>query len=98
MEQAMTKRKFVLNVPKMPGKRIRELAERIKPIVEFAEEGRCYVKPVHIFGESFTWQREPAGKATGLKPLCDITTYHPYGYIGYFKPSVAQVIVQIPAE
>ena len=82
----------------MSEARIRELAERIKPVMEFREEGRSYIKPVDIFAESFTWDPEPAIKAPGLKPFCDITTYHSYGYIGYFKPSVAQVILQIPQE
>jgi hypothetical protein len=94
----MRKKKFVLKVPEMSGARIRELAERIKPVMEFKEEGRCYIKPVDIFAESFTWDPEPATKALGLKSICDITTYHPYGYIGNFKPSVAQVILQIPRE
>jgi hypothetical protein len=85
-------------VPEISERRILELAERIKPVVTFEEEGRCYIKPVDMFSESFTWDPEPASKAIGLKLLCDITTYHPYGYYGSFKPSVAQVILQIPAE
>jgi hypothetical protein len=94
----MRKKKFVLKVPDMAEARIRELGERIKPVMEFKEEGRRYIKPVDIFAESFTWDPEPGSKATGLKSICDITTYHPYGYIGNFKPSVAQVILQIPRE
>ena len=86
------------NVPKMPRRSIRKLAERIKPVVTFKDEGSCYIKPVDLFSESYSWDPEPAGKATGLKPLCDITTYHPYGYYGSFKPSIAQVILQIPKE
>jgi|SRR6266850_5096884 len=94
----MAKKKWVLEVPRLPEDRIRELAGRIKPVVEFKREGRCYIKPVDVFAEAFTWDSEPASKATGLKPLCDITTYHPYGYYGFFKPSIAQVILQIPQE
>ena len=94
----MRKKKFVLKVRDMPNGSVRVLAERIKPVMAFKEDGRCYVKPVDIFEDCFTWDPEPAGKATGLKAVCDITTYHPYGYIAYFKPSVAQVILQIPHE
>jgi len=72
----LRKKKFVLKAPDMSEARIRELAERIKPVMEFREEGRCYIKPVDIFAESFTWDPEPAIKAPGLKPFCDITTYH----------------------
>jgi hypothetical protein len=85
-------------VPEMSDLRILELAQRIKPVVTFEEEGCCYIKPVDMFSESFTWDPEPASKATGLKLLCDITTYHPYGYYGSFKPSIAQVLLQIPSE
>jgi len=94
----VAKKKWVLEVPGLPEDRIRELALRIKPAVEFKREGRCYIKPVDVFAEAFTWDSEPASNATGLKPLCDITTYHPYGYYGFFKPSIAQVILQIPQE
>ena len=94
----MRKMKFALKVPEISKARIRQLAERITPVMEFKEKGRCYIKPVDIFKESFTWEPELVSKATGLKAICDITTYHHYGYIGYFKPSVAQVISQIPRE
>ena len=36
---------------------------------------------------------KPTDKATGLKPLCTIKTYHTYGYHGLFKPSIAEVLV-----
>lgn len=57
-----------------------------------------YIKPVDLFGVAYTWDPKPADKATDLKPLCDITTYHTYGYQGLFKPSIAEVLAQIPAE
>ena len=85
-------------VPEMSERRLLELVERIKPVVTFKEEGRCYIKPVDPFSEHYTWGAEPAGKAVGLQALCDITTYHPYGYYGSFRASVAQVILQIPPE
>ena len=85
-------------VPEMSERRILELAERIKPVVTFSEEGRCYIKPVDLFSESYLWDPQPTGKATELKVLCEIATYHPYGYYGSFKPSIAQVILQISPE
>lgn len=85
-------------IPEVSKERIRELAERIKPVVQFVRNGRCYIKPVDLFGIAYTWNPKSAGKATGLKPLCDITTYHTYGYYGMFKPSIAEVLAQIPAE
>ena len=85
-------------VPEMSEQRLLELVERIKPVMTFKDEGCCYIKPVDPLSEAYMWDAEPAGRAVGLKALCDITTYHPYGYYGSFKPSVAQVILQIPPE
>ena len=33
-----------------------------------------------------------------LKPLTDVKMLHTYGYYGFFKPTVAEVIRQIPKE
>lgn len=85
-------------VPGMSEQRILELARQIKPVVTFKEEGSCYIDPVDPFSESYLWDPQPADPATGLNVLCDITTYHPYGYYGSFKPSIAQVILQVPSE
>jgi len=85
-------------IPEVSKQYIIELAERIKPVVQFAFGGKCYIKPVDLFKIAYTWDPVAADKATGLKLLCDITTYHTYGYHGFFKPSIAEVLAQIPAE
>jgi hypothetical protein len=85
-------------VQEISEQRILELAKQIKPVVTFEEEGSCYLKPVDPFSESYLWDPQPVERATGLSALCDITTYHPYGYYGSFKASIAQVIIQIPPE
>ncbi len=95
-------------IPEVPKQRILELAERIKPVVRFARgekelfrspEGYpFYIKPVDPFEIAYMWSPEPTDRATGLKPLCDITTYHTWAYYGLFKPSIAEVLAQIPAE
>ena len=85
-------------IPEVSEDRIRELAERIKPVVQFARKGKCYIKPVDLFNVAYTWSPESAEVVTGLKPLCDITTYHTFDYYGFFKPSIAEVLAQIPAE
>ncbi len=59
---------------------------------------RYYIKPVDPFNIAYAWDPKPSDKATGLKHLCDIRTYHTYGYYGSFKPSIAEVLAQIPAE
>jgi hypothetical protein len=47
---------------------------------------------------SFLWDAKPAKKAKKLKTLCDITTHHSFGFAGFFKPSIAEVLAQIPEE
>lgn len=84
-------------IPNVPKERICELAKRIKPVVRFTS-GLHYIKPVDLFTIAFTWDPKRASKAKGLRKLRDITTYHTYGYHGFFKPSIAEVLAQIPAE
>ena len=85
-------------IPKVPKERIQELSELIRPVVQFDGKGGRYIKPVDLFGIAYTWDPEPEDRATGLVSLCDITTYHSYGYHGFFKPSIAEVLAQIPNE
>lgn len=80
-------------IPEVPEERIRELAERIKPVIN----GR-YIKPVDLFKVAYTWDPKLAKRAVNLEPVRDITTYHTFGYYGFFKPSIAEVLAQIPAD
>ncbi len=85
-------------IPQIPESQTRKLAERIKPVVEFPWFGKCYIWRVDLFSVAYTWAPRPLFWAWRLKPLCDITTYHSWSYYGFFKPSVAEVLSQIPAE
>lgn len=85
-------------IPKISDERLRELHKRIKPVVRFANKDLFYIEPVDLRNIAYTWDPKPADKAMGLKTLCDITTYHTYSYYGFFKPSIAEVIAQIPEE
>jgi len=55
-----------------------------------------YIQPVDIQQESYTWDPHPTRPAELGDKICDIATYHSYGYYGMFKPSVAEVIAAIP--
>jgi hypothetical protein len=41
---------------------------------------------------------KPAEEVKGLKPIRDIRTHHTYGYYGFFKPAIAEVLAQIPED
>lgn len=78
--------------------RIFQLSKRIKPV--FLRNGA--LRPIlhdDVFNSSFLWDldREVSeSEASGLSPIEDITTYHAYGYIGLFKPSIGEVIACVP--
>ena len=84
-------------IPNVPEEQIRQMAERILPVVDIGK-GRCFIEPVDFFHASFFSDPRPASFASGLKDLCDITTYHADTYWGIFSPSIAEVLAQIPAE
>ena len=85
-------------IPPIDGERLAELVERIKPIVDFPRKGKCYIKPVDPSKVAYTFDPKPTEPAGDLVTLDDITTYHGYGYYGIFKPSIAEVLAQIPTE
>ena len=83
-------------IPEVPKEQIVLLAKRIKPVYDFGH--KHYIKPVDLFSVAYTWEPKKAKRVVGLKALCDIRTYHGFGYHGFFKPSIAEVLAQIPAE
>jgi len=57
-----------------------------------------YIEDPNLFDVAYTWEPKPTTRATGLRPVRDIITYHAWGYYALFKPSIAEVLAQIPAE
>lgn len=86
-------------IPNVPEERVVELAQRIEPIVRIGDAPR-YIKPVDLNRIAFMWSPEATGYVdmNGLVALRDITTYHTWAYYGFFKPTIAEVLKQIPTE
>jgi hypothetical protein len=77
---------------------IEELARRIKPVARKAD-GRPFVCAVrNPLRQAYLWDPQYKKEILHLRPLCDIQTYHSWGYYGFFKPSVAEIIAQIPDD
>ena len=95
---AKTKEEEKVWIPEITDERLDELFDRIKPVVKFKLRGLCYIQPVDLRSIAYTWSPKSAGKAPKLEPICDITTYHSYGSYNLFKPSIAEVLAQIPDE
>ena len=63
-----------------------------------APKSLFWIKEVDPENIAFTWEPKAAGVASGLKKIGSIITYHTYGYYGCFKPSIKEVLAQIPKE
>lgn len=87
-----------LEIPKISNDRLAELAARIKPVVRNRNGALAYIKPCDLRHEAFTWDAKTTRKAKNLVKHATIRTLHTYGYYGMFKPSVAEVLAQIPVE
>lgn len=84
-------------IPTIPNEDLKMLAARIKPITRDDKQvARYIIGKISLRDQSFLWDAVLGEEATGLKSLMQIRTYHTYGYYGLFKPSIAEVISQIP--
>lgn len=89
------------SIPKISNTELAELAKRIRPIVRKESRGNrpFYIKVgPDLRGTSYLWDVKYEKEAKGLFEFATITTLHTYGYHAFFKPSVAEVIAQIPPE
>jgi len=84
-------------IPEVPKEEIIARALRIKPTVRFDGILR-YIKAVDLFNTAYAWDPEPGEVAPAFTKIAEITTYHTYGFYGFFKPSVAEVLAQIPDD
>lgn len=75
--------------------RLEELARRIKPVVR-CDGDLYYILDVDLRNVAFTWDPKLKERAEGLEELVRIRTYHIWNYYGFFKPSIAEVLAQIP--
>lgn len=88
-----------------------ELAKRIRPVMSMDESGKFsisndpenpkyWVSGCKIYGQSYTFAagEKVYGKAEKLEPVAKITTYHVAGHPLFLKPSVYEVLYQIPTE
>jgi len=94
-------------IPEISDERLTELYKRIKPVVTFRRKvkrlrqhqvGELYfIKDVNPRNVAFTWDPKPLQRVDNQLVLIGaIPTYHTWGYYGFFKPSIAEVIAQIP--
>lgn len=84
---------------------ILKLAKQIKPVVKaklpgqnFSKGGLFYILPVDVYEKGFRRNEEPLCKAEGLYKLAKIDTLHVAVNGNQFRPSIEEVLQQIPEE
>lgn len=86
------------DLPKIQESYVLEHANRIKPLL-YRDGKVSYCKSnCNHFNQSFPWDAKVTKPATDLVEVARIWTLHPWSYYGFFKPTVAEVIVQIPPD
>ena len=84
------------SIPKLSLAELRARAERIKPVGK--KGSRLFFFPDDDLTNAFKWHGLTSKRADGLEPFRTVRTLHTYGYYGFFKPSIAEVLAQLPAE
>lgn len=86
------------HVPSISDDRLKVLRTQMQPVVRNSAGELRYIAPVDARRVSFIWDPKFKGLARGLEEIGRITTYHGCAYYGFFKPSIAEVVAQIPPE
>lgn len=85
------------NVPKISDEKISEMLEKISPVV--LHDNKLFkIKEVHPRNVAFTWDPQPTEEYPNLVEIGRIKTDHLCAYYGFIKPSIAEVLPQIPDE
>lgn len=86
-------------IPDIDRDQANVLFKRVKPLVR--REGQLWrIRRPDLFLDAFPW----APRVTRMVPEDQLEvrgetqTLHKYGFYGFFKPSVAEVLAQIPKE
>ena len=93
-----------LVIPKIDDKRLAELYRMLKPIVTI-DEMKYLLKEFtleQLRNQSYIWNRYEDKREivdpSKLEPVEDFLCLHTYGYYGLFKPSIAEVLSQVPEK
>lgn len=85
------------SIPKITNAEIGKRLEHIRPCVR--RNGKLhFIDKVDPRQVSFIWDPPLAREAPEMPVLRKIRTLHTYGYYGMFKPSLAEVLAQIPKD
>lgn len=84
-------------VPPISDDVLAERLTRMQPII--AKEGKLFsILQPHPRNQAFTWSPRLDREIMGLEEFARFEADHTCGYHGLFKPSIAEVLAQIPEE
>jgi len=72
------------------------LAKRIRPCYLTEKGALAYMIVPNLTNVAFTWGPEHLQDVEEWREVGRIETHHTCGYIGFFKPTIAEVLAQIP--
>jgi len=84
-------------IPALKDAELKHLSKRIEPLVEKDNELRR-IKKCDLKTIAFMWSPKFKGVADDVEPFRSIITYHTWAYYGFFKPTIYEVLAQIPDD
>ena len=84
-------------IPEISDEKLNSLIEKIVPVVK--ENDKFYqIEIPNLRNIAYTWEPKIIKECDNLKEIKRIKTHHYCGYYGMFKPSIAEVLSQIPED
>jgi hypothetical protein len=88
-----------MKIPVLPKTQLDALAAQIRPLVRGLDGNAYPIEPVDLNNVSYTWDPKLLPTpVTNLNSLGEFRCLHGYGHPSLFKPSIAEVLRQIPAS
>lgn len=85
-----------LSHPKIDDDTLKVLMRHMQPVVR-GDDGELWtIAPVDPRTAAFTWSPKLVERAPALELITTIPTLHVWGFYGFFKPSIAEVMACIP--
>jgi hypothetical protein len=84
------------NVPEISDDSLRENLSRLRPLVQRGQKFYEVELP-DLRGTALTWEPKLI-REVEFHPLVHTETDHTCGYHGFFKPSIAEVLAQVPDD
>lgn len=84
-------------VPEISEEKLNRLSKKIVPVI--TQDNKLYqIEIPDLRNTAYTWDYKITAEYIGLKEIKRIKTNHYCGYYGLFKPSISEVLSQIPED